>query len=103
MTAIGAAVLPRMNLPRPVHEFVVRTDHGSSVAAGAQEATGLLDDFQLRFLLFFGHRGSVPDGFVSSPVLIDLDEHVIPFDLDRKTPHACRRRRASDGPGLDVE
>lgn len=40
---------------------------------------------------------------MSSPVLIDLDKHVIPFDLDRKTLHACRRWRASHGAGLDVE
>src|SRR6516164_4279109 len=37
------------------------------------------------------------------PRSIDLDEHVVPFDLDGKTPHACRGRRASNGASLDVE
>ena len=31
---------------------------------------------------------------MSWPVFIDLEEHVVPFDLDRKTPHPCRRWRA---------
>ena len=28
---------------------------------------------------------------MSWPVFIDLEEHVVPFDLDRKTPHPLRR------------
>ena len=34
---------------------------------------------------------------------IDLDEHVIPFDLDRKTPHACPGWRVGNGAGFNVE
>jgi hypothetical protein len=70
---------------------------------GDEALSLLVDGFQSGRSTTAAASEKTLDAFGSSPISINFDEHVTPFDLDWKTPHAFLGRRSSHCTTLDVE